>query len=218
MKTLLFFLIIGARINAQPKMNLVFSGDSLTQGVPHLNGETDTYPFKVSQQFRGSTYVKLGYPGQPTDYLMVHLDAFLFGLIDVNATNVLVVWGGTNDCALEPLPCVQPAYTRLRYIANTAHAAGWWKVVAVTMIARDSQFIDSQHQQQFAQNQAALNKLMLNSSAFDAVADPSQRLNDPTSAYFYDGVHLNPSGYQIVANAVAQAIQSLASAKAGKIP
>lgn len=190
-------------------LNLVFLGDSLTKGVPHLNGEVDTYPFKVSQQFPGSTYVKLGYAGQPTDFLMVHLDAFLFGLVDTSATNVLVVWGGTNDCALEPLPCAEPVYTRLCYIANTAHAAGWWKVVVVTLIARGTTFIDAQHQQQFEQNRSTLNKLLLQSTVFDAVADPSKILSDPTSAYFCDGVHLTPAGYQVVAGAVAQAIAGL---------
>ena len=53
-------LLCSGTLFAQPKLNLVFYGDSLTQGFPHLNGETDTYPFKVSQQFVGSTYTRLG--------------------------------------------------------------------------------------------------------------------------------------------------------------
>ena len=85
-------LLCSGTLFAQPKLNLVFYGDSLTQGFPHLNGETDTYPFKVSQQFVGSTYTRLGYHGQPTDYLLVHLDSFLFGLIDTDArANILVL-------------------------------------------------------------------------------------------------------------------------------
>jgi hypothetical protein len=68
----------------------VFYGDSLTQGFPHLNGETDTYPYKVSQQFVSSTYTRLGYHGQPV--LLVHVDSFLFGLIDTDArANILVL-------------------------------------------------------------------------------------------------------------------------------
>lgn len=195
---------------AQPGLNLVFYGDSLTQGLPHLNGETDTYPFKVGQQFTGSTYAKLGYHGQPTDYLLVHLDSFLFGLIDTSAAaNILVLWAGTNDCALGPIDCVQPAYTRLTYIARAARGAGW-KVVAVTMIARNGWFADAAHRQQFPANQTALNNLLLNSTEFDAVADPSQILSDASSSYYYsDGTHLWPSGYQIVADLVTQAIQQL---------
>lgn len=196
-------------MSAQPGLNLVFYGDSLTRGVPHLNGETDTYPFKVAQQFSGSTYTKLGYVGQTTDYLLVHLDSFLFGLLDSNATaNILVLWAGTNDCALEPVDCALPAYTRLVYMARAAHAAGW-RVVGVTMIARNSWFVDAAHQQQFPTNQTTLNNLLLSSAEFDAVADPSCLLCDASSSYYSDGAHLRPSGYQIVADTVAQAINSL---------
>ena len=60
-------LLCSRALFAQPKLNFVFYGDS-------QNGETDTYPFKVSQQYVGSTYTKLGYHWQPTDYLLVHLD------------------------------------------------------------------------------------------------------------------------------------------------
>ena len=188
----------------------MFYGDSLTQGFPHLNGETDTYPFKVSQQFVGSTYTRLGYHGQPTDYLLVHLDSFLFGLIDTEAgANILVLWAGTNDCALGPIDCVQPVYTRLVYMARTAHAAGW-KVVAVTMIARNGWFADAANKQRFPANQTALNNLLLNSTEFDAVADPSGILGDASSPYYYtDDTHLWPSGYQVVADLVTQAIQQL---------
>ena len=213
-------LVCSGALFAQPKLNFVFYGDSLTQGLPHLNGETDTYPFKVSQQFVGPTYTKLGYPGQPTDYLLVHLDSFLFGLIDTSAlANILVLWGGTNDCALGPIDCAQPAYTRLVYMARAAHAAGW-KVVAVTMIARNGWFTDAAHRQQFPANQTALNNLLLNSTEFDAVADPSGILCDAGSQYYYtDGTHLWPSGYQIVADLVTQAIQQLLStpAKAAEV-
>ena len=122
---------------------------------------------------------------------------------------MLGVWGGTNDCAVGVLDCAQPAFTRLVLIARAARAAGW-KVVAVTMIARASWFLDDQHQQQFPLSQAALNSLLLGSAEFDAVADPSVVLNDPTNyTYYYDGTHLWPKGYQVVANLVAQAIRSL---------
>jgi hypothetical protein len=52
---------------AQPAntVNLLFLGDSLTEGVPHANGETETYPYTSAQQLPGDTYVKLGYRGSP---------------------------------------------------------------------------------------------------------------------------------------------------------
>lgn len=162
------------------------------------------------EQIPGSTYVKLGYRGQPTDYLLTHLDSFLFGLQKSEyQKNVLVLWAGTNDCALGSIDCAQPAYARLVLIARAAHAANW-KVVAVTMIARASWFIDEAHKLQFPLNQAALNNLLANSSEFDAIADPSTVLSDPTDCgYYADGTHLWPKGYQVVANLVVKAIQSL---------
>jgi hypothetical protein len=87
-----------------------------------------------------------------------------------SATTVLVLWRGSNDCALEALDCPQPAFTRLTYMAPAAHAAGW-KVVAVTMIARGSWFANAQFQARFPFEQAALNSLIRNSSEFDAVAE-----------------------------------------------
>ena len=95
-------------------------------------------------------------------------------------------------------------------MARAAHAAGW-KVVAVTMIARNGWFVDAAHKQQFPANQSALNNLLLNSTEFDAVADPSAILSNASSSYNYsDGTHLWPSGYQIV-HLVTQAIKQLAA-------
>jgi lysophospholipase L1-like esterase len=59
-------------------LNLVFLGDSLTEGVPHFNGETDTMPFMVNQQFPGATYIKLGYRGQTSSYIREKFDTTLF--------------------------------------------------------------------------------------------------------------------------------------------
>jgi len=208
MKLLLLPLLLVAELRAQP-LNLVFFGDSLTEGVPHFNGEVDTYPFQTAQPFPGSTYTKLGYRGQTTDYLRSHLDAFLFALLKSNYQNVLVLWAGTNDCASGPLECAQPAYQNLSAMARAARAAGW-KVVAVTIIARGNYFADAAHQSQFPANQTALNSLLRTSQDFDAVVDPAPLLMDPTNTnYFWDGCHLWPSGYQIVAQLVIGALKSL---------
>jgi hypothetical protein len=50
-----------AQLKAQtaPTLNLVFLGDSLTEGVPHFNGETDTMPFMVNEQFPGRPTARL---------------------------------------------------------------------------------------------------------------------------------------------------------------
>ena len=60
-----------------PTLNLVFFGASLTEGVPHFNGETDTMPFMVNQQFPGATYLKLGYRCQTSGYLRERFDGWL---------------------------------------------------------------------------------------------------------------------------------------------
>jgi len=208
-RALVLLLVSQVPAVAQPALNLILLGDSLTEGVPHLNGETDTYGFMVSQQFPGSTYVKLGYRGQSTDYLREHLDGFLFAVLKADYENVLVLWAGTNDCSSGPLDCARPVYSNLVAMARIAHAAGW-KVVAVTMIARGNYFIDAAHQAAFPANQATLNELLRHSSEFDAIADPAPLLADPTdTSLYWDGCHLFPKGYRIVAGLLTQAIRGL---------
>jgi lysophospholipase L1-like esterase len=185
-------------------LNLVALGDSLTEGVPHLGGESETWPYMVSQNFPGATYVKLGYRGQTTGFLMTKIDAFLFGLYKDGYSNVLVLWAGTNDCAVGTLPCVDTVYSNLVSIARTARAAGW-KVVAVTMINRSNYFADATHQAQFPANQATVNALISGSKEFDAIADPVAATADPS--LYWDGCHLLPPGYQAAAGLITAAIQ-----------
>ena len=92
------FITLSMSIQAQPlPLNLIALGDSLTESVPHLGGETEAWPFMVSQNFPGSTYVKLGYRGQTTDFLINKLDSFLVAQLKTGFNNVLTVWAGTND-------------------------------------------------------------------------------------------------------------------------
>ena len=189
-------------------LNIVFFGDSLTEGVPHLSGESDTYAFMVGQSFAGSTYTKLAYRGQTTDVLLRQIGV-LFPLYKQGFSNALVLWAGTNDCAAGPLDCATPVYANLTAMAGAARAAGWY-VVGVTLIARGSYFADEAHEARFAKNRALLNGWLRKSSAFDAVADPSGALNDAGDTnYFWDQCHLMPSGYTVVADKIVQAIRSL---------
>lgn len=71
----------------------------------------------VSQQFPGSTYVKLGYRGQTTFILQQHLDGFLFTLLKPGYQNVLVLWAGTNDLATG-LATVQAIHSNLAAIGR----------------------------------------------------------------------------------------------------
>jgi lysophospholipase L1-like esterase len=100
-------------------------------------------------------------------------------------------------------------YGNMVAMAQTAHASGW-KVVAIRVISRGNYFISSEAQTQFPSWQAQLNQLIHSSTAFDAVADPAPQLtNTSDSTLFWDGCHLFPNGYQIVANLVAAAIRNL---------
>ena len=201
------------QLNAQtaPTLNLVFLGDSLTEGVPHFNGETDTMPFMVNQQFPGATYIKLGYRGQTSYYLREKFDGWLCSQYKAGMENVLVLWAGTNDLALNVSNVVPQVYSNMVAMAQTARAAGW-KVLAITVVSRSNYFISSVAQMQFPSWQAQLNQLIHSSTAFDAVADPAPQLtNTADTTLFWDGCHLFPKGYQIVANLVAQAIRGLST-------
>src|SRR5581483_1991965 len=131
-------------------LNLVFLGDSLTEGVPHFAGEVETFPYIVAQNFTGSIYTKLAYRGQTSDFLLRNVGV-LFPLHKDGYQNVVVLWAGTNDCAIGPLDCAGPIFANLSAIAGAAHAAGW-SVVVVTIIARDNYFIDDAHRLQFVAN------------------------------------------------------------------
>ena len=87
-------------------------------------------------------------------------------------------------------------------MARIGHAAGW-RVVVVTVIARANYFSDEAHQRQFAANRDALNEVLRHSTEFDGVADPAVILDDGgNGAYYWDGCHVLPSGYQVVADLV----------------
>ena len=203
---LLLLLVIGSFAQIKP-MNLIFYGDSLTEGVPHINGETDTYTFQVGQNYAGSTYVKLGYRGQTTVFLREHLDSFLVTLHKTDYWNVLVLWGGTNDCAQDRAACGQ-VYSNLVLISQAAHAAGW-QVVILTVIDRDNYFSGTDHAT-FEYDVELLNQLIRSSTAFDAVADVAIALNNADDpSYYWDKCHLLRQGYSLVARLVIQAIDSL---------
>ena len=192
-----------------PTLNLVFFGDSLTEGVPHFDGETDTMPFMVNQQFPGATYIKLGYRGQTSGYLREKFDGWLCAQYKADMENVLVLWTGTNDLALNTTNVVPQVYANMVALAQAAHSAGW-KVVVVMVISRSNYFVSTQAQAEFPSEQATLNQMIHSSTAFDAVADPAPQLTDTSdTTLFWDGCHLFPKGYQIVADLVVQAIRSI---------
>jgi lysophospholipase L1-like esterase len=197
------------RAQGSPTLNLVFFGDSLTEGVPHFNGEPDTMPFMVNQQFPGATYAKLAYRGQTTYYLREKLDGFLYSEFKPGYKNVLVIWTGTNDFAIYAPDCVQQTFSNLVAMSRIARAAGW-KVVVITTISRGNYWSGAAQQAQFPTEQAEFNNLIHSSTEFDAVADPAPQLTNPSdTTLFWDACHLFPKGYQIVANLVVAAIKSL---------
>jgi lysophospholipase L1-like esterase len=155
------------------------------------------------------TYIKLGYRGQTSYYLREKFDVRLCSQYKAGYENVLVLWTGTNDLALNITKVVPQAYANMVTIAQAAHTAGW-KVVAITVISRGNYFISAVSQMQFPFWHAQLNQLILSSTAFDAVADPTPQLtNTSDTTLFWDACHLFPKGYQIVANLVAQAIRNI---------
>jgi lysophospholipase L1-like esterase len=123
--------------------------------------------------------------------------------------NVLVLWTGTNDLALNTTNVVPQVYANIVAMAQAAHSAGW-KVVVVTVISRSNYFVSTQAQAEFPSEQATLNQMIYSSTAFDAVADRAPQLtNTSDTTLFWDGCHLFPKGYQIVADLVVQAIRSI---------
>ena len=122
-----------------PTLNLVFFGDSLTEGVPHFNGETDTMPFMVNQQFPGATYIELGYRGQTSYYLREKFDGWLCAQYKAGMENILVLWAGTNDLALNVSNVVPQVQQPGHHGAECTRRR--LEGVVITVISRSNYFI-----------------------------------------------------------------------------
>ena len=191
---------------------VVFEGDSLTNGAPV---EEDAYPHHLMAALTGNhDFVNVSVAGQTL--AQMHSDiSQVTGYYDpANSDNVVVLWGGTND--MVSVGGNQTAATTLARFYNYADAlrASGFSVVGLTMLPRS----DAVAPADFEAKRTTFNTdVRANwASHFDALADVAAdtRIGDAgdeldTTYYDVTEVHLNATGYQIVADIVETALATI---------
>lgn len=186
---------------------VIFEGDSITYGTQSTDSITMSYPAQLSRL--GSSHPKIWNGGSGGDTALNNVTAGATKTVltaFAGYTNRLVVyWLGTNDIA-NGRSAVQIEADIDSYIAAVrAHDAGAI-IIGNTILPRDP----------FNASQdtiiAEVNTYIKNSADFDFTIDVAadSRLDDSTDLTYYDAdtIHLNDTGYGIVAELVRNAINA----------
>lgn len=204
--------------------NLVIcTGDSLTSGQGSTGGAAQAmltpvggtnYPNRMWNSLGAGTWqVKCdSYPGR--NLVQMNTETLTYGDLLFSprgsGKNIQIIWGGTNDVAA--YSSAGQAISQYQKLCKQKKSFGW-KVIAATMLLRQDG--TATQQAAFALNQAAFNTwLRANYTQFadylvDLTAIP-QLTNPANTTYFNaDKVHLTDAGHQLVANAMAFAVQQL---------
>ena len=126
--------------------------------------------------------------------------------------NVVVIWGGTNDFAVD-LASVETVFNRLLAYCNYRRKAGW-SVIVCTMISRTGTGIGAATLDSLKNTFNALIRLHWPTFA-DGLADLASNTHlgtdgsySNTTYYNVDAIHLNATGYALVAGIVSSAINN----------
>lgn len=186
---------------------IIFEGDSLTYGIDSSDNLTMSYPAQLSRL--SSTPPKIWNGGSGGDTALNNNAAsatktILTGIAGYT-NRIVVYWMGTNDIA-NGRTAGQLEGDIASYIAAVRAADPSAVIFGNTIIARDP-FNASQDTEI-----ADVNTWIKNSAGFDHVVDlaaDSRLSNALDTTYFYsDGIHLNDTGYGVVANLVRTAINA----------
>ena len=189
-------------------LTLVYcDGDSLTAGSPSANNG-NSYPYQLLQSL-GSSYrvINAGVSGTQLNTMEGDASTRVDGYKQATG-NVCVAWGGTNDLFFGT--AVATVQTRYSTYCSSRQTAGW-RVVAVTMLPRS----DAGTPAGFETDRQTFNTwLRANYTTFaDSLADiaADSRIGDDndeqdTTYYNADLVHMNATGYGVVAGIVNTAV------------
>lgn len=195
---------------------IVFEGDSLTYGQI-VAGRTPTpYPDQVISSLTGKyAWDNYGVSGQTV--AQMELDHTTQILPNYNASapkNVCVLWGGTNDMGTAGgANSAATTYSRLLDYGGKLRAAGF-QVIALTCLPRS----DANAPADFETKRQALNTsiragytnwadVLCDVAADTRIGDDNDELD--TTYYTTDLVHLNATGYGVVAGLVKTALATL---------
>jgi len=192
-----------------------FEGDSLTTGQGSSGG--NTYPVQLIRMFtdnRMVSMVNVATSGETLADMATEAASQIDNAYDSRKpTNITVIWGGTNDLYLGVLGDFSGAgaYARLLAYGQARQAIGE-KVVVVNCLPRQNAGVPVG----FEAQRVIFNALIASGwqSFANALADVAadSRLQDPTNTTYFDAdkVHLNNTGYAVVAGIVFAQVSGLA--------
>lgn len=215
---------INAHLNANyfnlPASQLIPIGDSLTFGIGTTLPPTDpeTYPAKLQvllEALTGTTWntsIGSNFSESAADtervLQMAEGAGTAFDLIDVHYRNtVLIAWAGTNDFAIDGDSAAATLTSSLAIVtpANLRGASCWY----LNMLPRQDLGGGNAafEAKRLTYNAGIVATMGSTATVIDVAGVP--QLADPTDTNYYDGdtVHLNPNGYEVVAETVFAALE-----------
>ena len=198
------------------KPNIVFDGDSLTNGTGSMPfnrfPNSNDYPSQVVGSLdRRGTYYNVGVGGQQVSAMITNGPANVDSKLVTGAANIVSLFGGTNDLYYGATDTT--TYNRIVTYCQARRVAGW-KVIVTTLTPRS----DSGTPAGFDAYRLSVNaSIRANWATFaDGVADLGADANMGTSGQetdtrFFSGdhVHFSANGYRILAGYCLVALKPL---------
>jgi len=198
--------------------SMSFDGDSLTSGSGSTSGLTfpqQTYNalYAASGLSYAWTYKNFGVSGQTLTQMIANAATNIDpGLRTYRERNVVIVFAGTNDIGIEGVDG-PTAFNRLSTYCNARRSAGR-QVIVISMLPRRLDLVSPT----FTADRAAFNALLTagwagiaegyyNAAADTRIGDVGDNLD--TTYYDVDQIHLNNTGYAIIAAGVKPLIEAL---------
>lgn len=194
-----------------------FIGNSITYGIgANTAGGDATYSSVVTNAlYNQLNFFCMGVPSITAASVRATISDLVAKYKRANATNIAVVYLGTNDLANNDT--VSNTYGYLQTICSSLKSGGINKIVIVTTICRDANF-SGITAAQFETNRLSLNSMIVSNYATfaDALANAGADANlgggtasADNTTYFADKIHPTPVGAAILANYIKAAIQSI---------
>jgi lysophospholipase L1-like esterase len=192
--------------------NFVCDGNSLTEGYGSTGG--NTYPKQLYDIFMydnsiNISYTSFGVSGQTLTQMEEDASTQIDPLLSTNY-KVLIAWGGVNDFGLEPATTKETIYERYVIYCTNRKTAGW-KVYALTMLPQSSYArVGFNAERLWFNNQVKTNLSTIIDGIIDVAGDT--RIGDSgdeldVTYYTSDKIHLNNTGYGIIASLVYESIK-----------
>ncbi|MES2682132.1 MAG: GDSL-type esterase/lipase family protein [Pseudomonadota bacterium] len=192
-------------------------GDSITDGFVSTIGRNERYPDFLARRLQAAGIAagvrNLGINGNTAtdiksgpmfgDAAVLRFGRDALAGAGVKSVFVLI---GTNDLGSSALAV--DVYAGLVELARQAHAAGVCIVVSTVLPRNDPPLPFGWDALTEEPQRAALNQMLLASTAFDAVADVATAManpllpDQPFQPYFVEGLHPNSVGMEVLAGAI----------------